>query len=86
MPNTKVTKQKWKDHLFYSRKTYLIGILVSIALASLIFSVTRYIPDNEYAVQIELVDSYVDVTKLDADKDLLFPCGRESVRPHKSDP
>ena len=77
MPNTKVTKQKWKDHLFYSRKTYLIGILVSIALASLIFSVTRYIPDNEYAVQIELVDSYVDVTKLDADKDLLFEYGKE---------
>jgi len=77
MPNTKVTRQKWKDHLYYSKKFYFIGILVSLAVASLIFSVTRYVPENEHAVHIELVDTYADTTKLDSDAAVLLQRGIE---------
>ena len=75
MPNTKVTRQKWKDHFFYSKKIYIIGTLVAIALASLVFTVTRYIPADEHAVQIQLVDSFVDTSTLEADIQLLMERG-----------
>ena len=65
MPNTKITKQKWKDHLSYSKRTYIFGVIISVAVASLIFSITRYQVPNEKAVQIALVDSYVATDKLD---------------------
>lgn len=76
MPNTKVTRQKWKDHLSYAKKVYIIGALVAIAIASVFYTVTRYIPPDENAVAIQLVDSYVDTTKLDADVPVLLEKGQ----------
>lgn len=77
MPNTKITRQKWKDHYSYAKKVYIIAILVSIGVASLIFTVTRYIAPNERAVAIELVDSYVDAAKLEQDIPILLEKGQE---------
>lgn len=42
MPNTRITRQKWKDHFSYAKKVYIIGILLALGAASLIYSVTRY--------------------------------------------
>ena len=64
MPNTKITKQKFKDHFSYAKKVYIFGALIAVAAASLIFTVTRYTPDNEYSVVVALVDSYANVTNL----------------------
>ncbi len=76
MPNTKITKQKWKDHYSYSKKIYIIGIIIAAAVASLIYSVTRYVPPNEKAVLIELVDGYVDTAMLEEDAPELLKIGQ----------
>ena len=78
MPNTKITRQKWKDHLAYAKKVYIIGALIAAGVASLIFSVTRYVAPNERAVIIQLVDTYADTTKLDNDIPHLLAAGQET--------
>ena len=30
MPNTRITRQKWKDHFSYAKKVYIIGILLAL--------------------------------------------------------
>lgn len=77
MPNTKITLQKWKDHYSYAKKVYIIGALIAAAVASLIFSVTRYVAPNERAVIIQLVDTYADPTKLNADIPEMLAVGHE---------
>lgn len=77
MPNTKITLQKWKDHFSYAKKVYIIGALVAAGVASLMFSVTRYIPPNERAVLIQMVDTYADTTKMDADLPEMLAVGQE---------
>ena len=62
MPNTKITLQKWKDHYSYAKKVYIIGALIAAGVASLIFSVTRYVAPDERAVIIQMVDTYADTT------------------------
>ena len=57
MPNTKITLQKWKDHYSYAKKVYIIGALIAVGVASLIFSVTRYVAPDERAVIIQMVDT-----------------------------
>ena len=42
----------------YAKKVYIIGILLALGVASMVYSVTRYQAPNERAVQIALVDSY----------------------------
>lgn len=72
MPNTKITKQKFKDHLPYAGKIYIFGCIVAIAVASLVFTMSRHVPDDEFSVEIALVDNYVDIEKLNADCDTLL--------------
>ncbi len=76
MPNTKITLQKWKDHYSYAKKVYIIGALIAAGVASLIFSVTRYVAPNERAVIIQMVDTYADTTKMDADIPALLEAGQ----------
>lgn len=64
MPNTKITKEKWKDHYSYAKKVYIIGFIVTLLASNLVFSVTRYTPPSERSVIIQLVDSYVDTEPL----------------------
>lgn len=77
MPNTKVTRQKWKDHLFYARKIYIFGALITVAVCSLLCTVTRHVPDDAHAVNIELVDRYIDPSKVEADIPALLKIGQE---------
>lgn len=77
MPNTKITLQKWKDHYSYAKKVYIIGALIAAGVASLIFSVTRYVPPNERAVIVQLVDTYADTAKMEEDIPALLAAGQE---------
>lgn len=77
MPNTKITLQKWKDHYSYAKKVYIIGALIAVGVASLIFSVTRYVAPDERAVVIQLVDTYADTTKMDPELPALLAAGQE---------
>ncbi len=76
MPNTRITRQKWKDHFSYAKKAYIIGILLALGAASLLYSVTRYQVPNERAVQIALVDSYTAPEKLDEIVPTLLKAGQ----------
>ena len=77
MPNTRITLQKWKDHYSYAKKVYIIGALIAAGVASLIFSVTRYVAPNERAVIIQMVDTYADTVKMDGDIPSLLAAGQE---------
>ena len=77
MPNTRITKQKWKDHFSYSKRVYIFGTLLCIAVVSLLFSVTRYTPPDERSVSIELVDSYTMTDNLEDVETLLLEKGVE---------
>ena len=58
MPDTRITRQKIKDHMSYSKKVYIIGAIIAALMSSLLFTVTRYRSPNERAVYIALVDTY----------------------------
>lgn len=77
MPNTKITLQKWKDHYSYAKRVYLIGALIAAGIASLIFTVTRYVPPNERAVVIQMVDTYADTVKMDEEVPHLLAAGQK---------
>lgn len=77
MPNTRITLQKWKDHYSYAKKVYIFGALIAAACASLIFAVTRYVPPNERAVIIQMVDTYADPTKMDEHIPAMMAVGQE---------
>ena len=77
MPNTKITKQKVKDHLSYSKRLYIFGMIAFVGLASLLFTVTRYQSPNDLSVDIALVDSYADISKVDDDIDTLLSMTQE---------
>ena len=77
MPNTRITLQKWKDHYAYAKKVYIVGALIAAAAASLIFAVTRYVPPNERAVIIQMVDTYADPTKMNDDIQAMLAVGQE---------
>lgn len=64
MPDTRITKQKFKDHMEYSKKSYIFGILAIIAVASLLFTVTAPAIPNEKAVEVALCDAYVAPDKI----------------------
>lgn len=76
MPNTKITKQKFKDHLPYAGKLYILGFIIAIAVASLLFTVTRHVPDDEFSVEIALVDNYVAIEHLEPDCETLLAMGQ----------
>lgn len=77
MPNTRITLQKWKDHYAYAKKVYIFGALIAAACASLIFAVTRYVPPNERAVIIQMVDTYADTAKMEADVPAMLASAQE---------
>lgn len=76
MPNTKITKQKIKDHLSYAKKVYIFGTVIVLVACSLLFSVTRYQSPNERAVHIALVDTYTLAEKMDDAVPALLEAGQ----------
>ncbi|MBR4235130.1 MAG: hypothetical protein IKR85_03600 [Clostridia bacterium] len=72
MPNTKITKARLINHWAYSKNLYIFGTIAVIALAALLFTMTRHTPDNAHSVEIALVDNFADVTLLDEYKQKLL--------------
>lgn len=60
MPNTRLTAEKFKNHLHYGRTVYIILILAAFAVGELLYTMTTYHAPNARNVQIELVDSYAE--------------------------
>lgn len=58
MPNTKLTREKFKNHLHYGRTMYISLILAAIFLGDILYTMTAYRTPNERNVQIELVGNY----------------------------
>ena len=78
MPDTRITKQKLKDHWSYSGKVYIIGALVAVALASMFFTmVTNREPADMYSVNFAIVRSYSNTEQLNGVSDALLNKGKE---------
>ena len=73
MPNTKITKEKLKNHWAYSKKVYILLTAVAVGLASIIYTMANNHnpPDNQY-VGIALVDSFSDTSRIERETDTLF--------------
>lgn len=78
MPDTRITKQKLKDHWGYSGRAYIIGALIAVALASMFFTmVTNREPADKYSVNFAIVRSYSNTEQLNGVSDELLRLGQE---------
>ena len=68
MPNTKLTRDKLKNHFQYSKMLYLVVMVTAALIGNLVFTVTVYRPPNERRIDIELVGLYAD-TELSGARD-----------------
>ena len=77
MPNTKITKDRLKNHWQYSRAVYIFGTLAAVLLAALLYTVvTNREPPNQFSVNIALVRSYSNTENLQADRQELLKRGQ----------
>ena len=76
MPNTKLTKEKLKNHWVYSKWIYIFMTVLAVGLASLLYTVAHNHNKDEEYIGIALVDAYVDTSKLDSDADILLTRGK----------
>ncbi len=75
MPNTKITKQKWKDHLFYAKKVYIFGIIIAIGAAALIYTVSGPKKHDENYVMVYFL-GYANLDKIEDDRIALVEAGK----------
>ena len=61
MPNTKITKERFRNHYHYGKTVYLLLIIVCGMLADVLFTVTTYRAPDERKVDIELVGVYANI-------------------------
>ena len=73
MPNTKITKEKLKNHWAYSKKVYILMTAIAVGLASIVYTMVNNPnpADNKY-VCIALVDSYADTSKIEREAITLY--------------
>jgi len=60
MPNTKMTKDRMKNHWHYSKMIYVAVVIIAAMLADLLFTVTVYHAPNERRVDIHLISHYIN--------------------------
>ena len=65
MPNTKMTREKWKNHFQYGKMLYIVIALVAVLVADLVYTMTTYQAPNARRVDIMFVQSYTDTEQLD---------------------
>ena len=63
MPNTKITKDRFRNHYQYGKYIYLALIVVCGMLADILFTVTEYRAPDERKVDIELVGVFANTEK-----------------------
>ena len=42
VPNTKMTRQRWKDHFYYGKWIYIVLAIVAIFVTDLLYSTTEH--------------------------------------------
>lgn len=57
MPNTKLTRQRWKDHMYYGKWIYIVLAIVAVFVTDLLYSTTEYRPPDERKVTVQFVSS-----------------------------
>lgn len=62
MPNTKMTRDRLKNHFQYGKNIYIIIIILTIALADILYTATIYHAPSERKIDIYLVSHNSDVT------------------------
>ena len=77
MPDTRITREKLKNHWAYSKKIYIFLTLVAVGLGSILYTVSnnRNPPDYKYA-GIALVASYSNTDYLQNDIPKLLKLGQ----------
>ena len=62
MPNTKLTRDKLKNHFQYGKMIYLVILAVAALIGNLVFTITVYHAPNERRIDIELIGIYADAS------------------------
>ena len=57
VPNTKLTRQRWKDHMYYGKWIYIVLAIVAVFVTDLLYSTTEYRPPDERKVTVQFVGS-----------------------------
>lgn len=60
MPNTKLTRERWKNHFHYGKFIYIVVIIVAAMVADIVYTMTTYHAPNARRVDIQLVGSYIE--------------------------
>ena len=60
MPNTKLTREKLKNHFQYGKMIYVLIIIVAALVGNLVFTMTVYKAPNPRRIDVELIGSYSD--------------------------
>ena len=74
MPNTKMTPEKFREHVYYHKFIYLAIVAAALMVGSILFTTTSYRAPNERRIDIELIGDYADTgsqTALEATEHLL---------------
>ena len=61
MPDTRITKERLKNHWMYSSWKYLLLLIICIAGWNLIYSITEYQPPREKRLEVYFLSTaYVE--------------------------
>lgn len=60
MPDTRVSKAKFKNFVFYSKWMFIAIAAVTLLVTDIIYTGTRYTPPDEREVSIQIVTGYVN--------------------------
>lgn len=80
MPNTKLTKDRLKNHYHYTKAIYLGVIIVAAILADVLFTVTTYRSPGHRSVDIELVGVFSDTEKAGPIEQIALEAGQAYER------
>jgi len=59
MPNTRITKERLKNHLHYGKWIYILIAVVAWFAVDLVYTMTEYRPDRYHRVDVQLVGNSV---------------------------
>lgn len=66
MPDTRITKERLKNHWMYSSWKYLVLFIIFIAGWNLTYSITQYKPPREKRLEMYILSTSYDTEKTDA--------------------
>jgi hypothetical protein len=78
MPNTRITKEKLKNHLHYGKWIYVLIAVVAWFAVDLVYQMTEYRPDKFHRVDVQLVGNSV---MSDAGLNAVADAALEAVKP-----